>query len=64
MRRILITGASRGLGLEFTRQYLGRGAHVFAGCRRPEAAQRLQTLWAAQTMGHHGGPARSRLGQH
>jgi NAD(P)-dependent dehydrogenase (short-subunit alcohol dehydrogenase family) len=46
MQRILITGANRGLGLEFTRQYLERGSHVFAGCRRPETARRLQTLRA------------------
>jgi NAD(P)-dependent dehydrogenase (short-subunit alcohol dehydrogenase family) len=44
MQCILITGASRGLGLEFTRQYLARGARVFAGCRRPAEAPRLQTL--------------------
>jgi NAD(P)-dependent dehydrogenase (short-subunit alcohol dehydrogenase family) len=47
MQRILITGANRGLGLEFTRQYLERGARVFAGCRRPAQAQQLQTLGAA-----------------
>jgi NAD(P)-dependent dehydrogenase (short-subunit alcohol dehydrogenase family) len=47
MQRILITGANRGLGLEFTRQYLERGAHVFVGCRRPAQAQQLQTLEAA-----------------
>jgi NAD(P)-dependent dehydrogenase (short-subunit alcohol dehydrogenase family) len=47
MQRILITGANRGLGLEFTRQYLERGARVFASCRRPAQAQQLQTLQAA-----------------
>jgi NAD(P)-dependent dehydrogenase (short-subunit alcohol dehydrogenase family) len=47
MQRILITGANRGLGLEFTRQYLERGARVFAGCREPAEAPQLQTLWAA-----------------
>jgi NAD(P)-dependent dehydrogenase (short-subunit alcohol dehydrogenase family) len=47
MQHILITGANRGLGMEFGRQYLQRGAHVFAGCRRPEAAQRLRKLQAA-----------------
>jgi NAD(P)-dependent dehydrogenase (short-subunit alcohol dehydrogenase family) len=47
MQRILITGANRGLGLEFARQYLERGARVFAGCRRPAQAQQLQTLRAA-----------------
>jgi NAD(P)-dependent dehydrogenase (short-subunit alcohol dehydrogenase family) len=44
MQCILITGANRGMGLEFTRQYLERGARVFASCRRPKAAQQLQRL--------------------
>lgn len=43
-RTILITGANRGLGLEFTRQYLERGDLVFAGCRSPERAEALQAL--------------------
>jgi NAD(P)-dependent dehydrogenase (short-subunit alcohol dehydrogenase family) len=47
MQRILITGANRGLGLEFTHQYLDHGARVFAGCRRPAQAQQLQALQAA-----------------
>ena len=46
MEHILITGANRGLGLEFTRQYLERGAHVFAGCRQPAAAASLHGLQA------------------
>ena len=46
MEHILITGANRGLGFEFTRQYLERGAHVFAGCRQPTAAISLHTLQA------------------
>lgn len=33
MRRVLITGANRGLGLEFVRSYLTRGDRVFAGAR-------------------------------
>jgi NAD(P)-dependent dehydrogenase (short-subunit alcohol dehydrogenase family) len=44
VRRILITGASRGIGLEFTRQYLGQGHHVFACCRTPAGASDLQAL--------------------
>jgi NAD(P)-dependent dehydrogenase (short-subunit alcohol dehydrogenase family) len=40
MQRVLITGANRGIGLEFTRHYLERGEQVFAGCRRPETATR------------------------
>jgi hypothetical protein len=31
----LITGANRGLGLEFTRQYLADGWQVFANCEIP-----------------------------
>jgi NAD(P)-dependent dehydrogenase (short-subunit alcohol dehydrogenase family) len=46
MQRILITGANRGLGLEFTRCYLQRGDHVFAGCRKPSAAPSLHALQA------------------
>lgn len=45
-QRILITGASRGLGLEFTRRYLERGERVFATCRRPDATPSLQALRA------------------
>jgi NAD(P)-dependent dehydrogenase (short-subunit alcohol dehydrogenase family) len=44
MEHVLITGANRGLGFEFTRQYLARGAQVFAGCRQPTAARALGAL--------------------
>lgn len=44
--RVLITGANRGLGLEFSRQYLERGAEVIAACRRPAAASALLALAA------------------
>ncbi len=44
MQRILITGANRGIGLEFTRSYLERNERVFAGCRHPEAAKLLLEL--------------------
>jgi NAD(P)-dependent dehydrogenase (short-subunit alcohol dehydrogenase family) len=43
-RRVLITGASRGLGLEFTRRYLDRGDRVFATCREPARARDLAAL--------------------
>jgi NAD(P)-dependent dehydrogenase (short-subunit alcohol dehydrogenase family) len=46
MATILITGASRGLGLEFTRQYLAEGWTVIAACRNPGAARGLQDLEA------------------
>ena len=40
----LITGANRGLGFEFVRQYLGDGWRVFAACRDPASASKLQQL--------------------
>lgn len=47
MQRVLITGANRGLGLEFTRQLLERRAQVFAACRNPDSAHELQLLKAS-----------------
>ncbi|HEY6824195.1 MAG TPA: SDR family oxidoreductase [Steroidobacteraceae bacterium] len=44
MSRILITGANRGLGLEFAQQYLADGWEVIAACRNPGAAQALRRL--------------------
>ena len=44
MKRILITGANRGLGLSFARQSLARGYRVFASCRRPDEAVDLHAL--------------------
>ena len=44
MPTVLVTGANRGLGLEFTRQYAGRGWRVHACCRTPPAADELQSL--------------------
>nr|WP_306793142.1 SDR family oxidoreductase [Desulfopila inferna] len=40
----MITGSNRGIGLEFTRQYLESGWHVYATCRRPTEAQSLHML--------------------
>lgn len=37
MSTVLITGAARGLGLEFTRQYAARGWKIHACARSPEA---------------------------
>lgn len=37
----MITGANRGIGLEFARQYAADGWHVVATCRSPENAQAL-----------------------
>ncbi|MEO1480834.1 MAG: SDR family oxidoreductase [Myxococcota bacterium] len=42
--RTLITGAGRGLGLEFARQCLDRGDRVYAGVRRPDRADALHAL--------------------
>ena len=44
MPTILITGANRGLGLEFTNQYLGAGWRVHACCRQPSSADELNKL--------------------
>jgi NAD(P)-dependent dehydrogenase (short-subunit alcohol dehydrogenase family) len=44
MTTILITGANRGLGLEFTRQYLSEGYAVIAATRNAGAAHRLRQL--------------------
>lgn len=41
---VLITGADRGLGFEFTRQYAARGDTVIATCRHPEKATDLHAL--------------------
>jgi NAD(P)-dependent dehydrogenase (short-subunit alcohol dehydrogenase family) len=41
---ILITGASRGLGLEFVRQLAARGERIFATARNPREAKDLQSL--------------------
>jgi len=41
---ILITGAARGIGLEFARQYAELGWRVHAACREPKAAHGLLTL--------------------
>ncbi len=42
MPSVLITGANRGLGLEFACQYTAAGWRVFACCRNPAAAAELQ----------------------
>ena len=47
MQRVLVTGANRGLGLEFTRQLLARGDRVYATCRHPGRALALTSLAAA-----------------
>jgi len=43
-RTALVTGANRGIGLEFVRQLLARGDHVVAACRHPGKAASLNSL--------------------
>lgn len=44
MKTVLVTGANRGLGLEFVRQYAADGWRVLACCRDPNSAQALRAL--------------------
>ncbi|MGR8940475.1 MAG: SDR family oxidoreductase [Gammaproteobacteria bacterium] len=44
MATVLVTGANRGLGLEFCRQYAAEGWDVLACCRHPEKAGQLAVL--------------------
>jgi len=43
-KHCLVTGANRGIGLEFVRQLLARGDRVVATCRQPGKAAALNTL--------------------
>lgn len=47
MSTILITGASRGLGLEFSKQFVNDGWDVIATCREPEEAKLLRQIAVA-----------------
>lgn len=47
MTTVVISGANRGLGLEFARQYAARGARVFAGAREPARASELNAAATA-----------------
>lgn len=44
MPTVFITGASRGLGLEFARQYAAEGWRVLATCRAPAQAPALNAV--------------------
>jgi Short-chain dehydrogenases of various substrate specificities len=44
MTTVLITGANRGLGLEFSKQYKADGASIIACCRTPAQAGALKAL--------------------
>ena len=50
MPSMLVTGASRGLGLEMVRQFAGDGWRIYACCRTPDTATDLAAL-AAQSDG-------------
>ena len=52
MRRVVVTGANRGLGLELTRQLLAAGDEVVATAREPKKADELHKL--AATSGGRG----------
>jgi NAD(P)-dependent dehydrogenase (short-subunit alcohol dehydrogenase family) len=44
MTTILITGANRGIGLEFVKQYAAEGAEIVACCRAPDEAKELYAI--------------------
>lgn len=44
MPSVLITGANRGIGLEFAKQYAANGWTVFACCRSPNDANELAAI--------------------
>ena len=46
MPTILMTGANRGIGLEFARQYAAKGWNVIATCRNPDSADELKAIAA------------------
>jgi NAD(P)-dependent dehydrogenase (short-subunit alcohol dehydrogenase family) len=44
MNNILITGANRGIGLEFCKQYLNQENYLYVCCRHPDSAEELKSL--------------------
>jgi NAD(P)-dependent dehydrogenase (short-subunit alcohol dehydrogenase family) len=54
MPSILITGANRGLGLEFARQYAADGWDVIATTRNPKSSEELQRLAKDEKVSLHG----------
>jgi NAD(P)-dependent dehydrogenase (short-subunit alcohol dehydrogenase family) len=53
MSRVLITGASRGLGLEFARQYSADGWDVIATARNPKQSEELERLANSKSVSLH-----------
>jgi NAD(P)-dependent dehydrogenase (short-subunit alcohol dehydrogenase family) len=53
MSSILITGANRGLGLEFARQYAADGWDVIATARNPGSSEELQKLAKGKNVSLH-----------
>ncbi len=49
MSTVLVTGANRGLGLEFARQYAANGWEVLATARHPEKSEELKKLATAHS---------------
>lgn len=47
MTSVLVTGANRGIGLEFVRQYAADGARIYACCRAPDKADSLKAIAGA-----------------
>ncbi|XP_072163842.1 C-signal-like [Diadema setosum] len=55
MNSVFVTGANRGIGLEFVRQLARRKpqpSHVFASCRNPREAKELKALAASNDNVH------------
>lgn len=53
MSRVLITGANRGLGLEFARQYSADGWDVIATARNPKQSEELERLANSKSVSLH-----------
>ncbi|MEC7873025.1 MAG: SDR family oxidoreductase [Actinomycetota bacterium] len=50
MTTTVITGANRGIGLEFVRHCMARGDKVIAGCRNPSDALELSSMTPADVL--------------
>jgi NAD(P)-dependent dehydrogenase (short-subunit alcohol dehydrogenase family) len=50
MPTVFISGANRGLGLEFARQYAADGWRVIGACRDPESATALAAISGVETV--------------